>query len=131
MSKHDYTKHSKKNNKNKNANRPNPEVRPFVEEVKTVPEQVIEPVVEIVENVEPVENVETAKTVALHYGLVVNCAKLNIREQPNPYGNVLCTIPHGAKVSFDPKKSTWNFYKVCTEHGIEGYCMKKYIEVET
>lgn len=123
MSKHDYTKHSNKKY-NKNADRPKPEFKSSIVEAKTEPEVEIEPVVETVETVEVVESV----TVPI--GRVVNCEKLDVRGKPSPYSAVICRIPCGAKVTIDLDKSTYLFRKICTEHGIEGYCMKEYIEVE-
>jgi len=117
MSKHDYTKHSNKNF-NKNANRPKPEVKPSFSEVKPAPVVVPEPVV------------ETVETVTLPIGRVVDCVKLNVREHPEATASIVCEIPCATEVTIDLDSSTRDFYKVYTEHGIEGYCMKKYIEVE-
>lgn len=117
MSKHDYTKHSNKNY-NKDANRPKPEVRTSFSEVKPAPVVIPEPVV------------ETVETVALPAGRVVNCVKLNVREKPDTNAEVVCQIQSEAEVIIDLSSSTKDFYKVCTEHGIEGYCMKQYIEVK-
>lgn len=63
------------------------------------------------------------------HGVVIDCAKLNVRELPNPDAPVVTIIKASSKVLVDETESTDDFYKVCTETGIEGYCMKKFIAV--
>ena len=62
-------------------------------------------------------------------GIVVDCARLNIRKKPDANAEVVCVIGRSAKVTIDEENSTKNFYKVCTEVGAEGYCMKQFINV--
>lgn len=62
-------------------------------------------------------------------GIVVGCARLNVRKKPNADAEVLHIIERSAKVIIDEENSTKNFYKVCTEVGAEGYCMKQFIEI--
>ena len=50
-------------------------------------------------------------------GLVSNCANLRIRKEPDDKAEVLGTIPVG------------EFYKVYTDSGLEGFCMKQFITV--
>lgn len=63
-------------------------------------------------------------------GTVVNCAKLRIREHPNINAIVAAEIEKGSKVMINESKSTTDFYAVVTESGLEGYCMKDYIQVK-
>lgn len=63
-------------------------------------------------------------------GVVADCAKLNVREEANAEASVLTTLAKGAKVKVDFFESTNDFYKVCTEAGVEGYCMKDYINID-
>lgn len=63
-------------------------------------------------------------------GVVVNCQKLRVRKAASPDAGVLCEIAVDAEVVIDEKKSTNEFYKVCTEAGVEGYCMKQFIAVK-
>lgn len=63
-------------------------------------------------------------------GAVVNCAKLRIREHPNINAIVAAEIEKGSEVIIDENKSTSDFYAVITENGLEGYCMKDYIQVK-
>ena len=67
----------------------------------------------------------------LIYGIVSNCEKLNIRRQTsiNPT-NVVCIINKGDKVRIIDKYAAPNWYKICTNVGIEGYCMAEFIELK-
>lgn len=73
------------------------------------------------------ELTEAPKTIM---GIVSDCTKLNVRKAPNSEADVVCTIPVSTKVQIDEVESTEDFYKVCTEAGVEGYCMKKFIMIE-
>ena len=64
-------------------------------------------------------------------GIVSDCKKLRVRNYPELEANVICEIEVGSKVVIDENNSTEEFYKVCTETGIDGYCMKKFIKVES
>ena len=86
-----------------------PEVEPIV------PEPVIP---------EPVVESENRK-----FGKVSNCKKLNIRKLPSRDVEIVSELVEGSEVMIDEKESTALFYKICTEHGIEGYCMKNFIKV--
>lgn len=100
----DYTKFS--------HNAPEVSPKPVIEE--TV-EEVVEPVVE------PVVKTET--------GVVVDCIKLNVRETPNTQAEIVCVINASTNLVIDEAESTEEFYKVCTESGAEGFCMKKFIKI--
>ena len=86
-----------------------PEVEPIVPE-PVIPEPVVEP--------------ENRK-----FGKVSNCKKLNIRKLPNRDAEIVSELIEGSEVMIDEKESTALFYKICTEHGIEGFCMKQFIKV--
>jgi uncharacterized protein YgiM (DUF1202 family) len=62
-------------------------------------------------------------------GVVFDCSKLNVRKYPYTYADVRCVIKAGDKVTVDEDGSTDLFYKVKTESGVDGYCMRQYIEV--
>jgi len=62
-------------------------------------------------------------------GVVVNCTKLNVRQEPITTATVICTLVALDEVMIDEEASTDEFYKICTVSGIEGYCMKKYIVI--
>ena len=86
-----------------------PEVEPIVPE-PVIPEPVVEP--------------ENRK-----FGKVSNCKKLNIRKLPSRDAEIVSELIEGSEVMIDEKESTALFYKICTEHGIDGYCMKDYMTV--
>lgn len=62
-------------------------------------------------------------------GVVTECAKLNVRKEPSTEADVVTTLLLGTEVMVDIFESTDEFYKVTTEAGVEGYCMKKFINV--
>lgn len=64
-------------------------------------------------------------------GIVRDCKKLRVRNAPGLDSDVICEIEAGSIVEIDEVNSTEEFYKVCTETGIDGYCMKKFIKVES
>ena len=104
MSRHDYTKHSKK--------------------IQNEAEK-IEEVEEIVEEIE--EIVEPANAKEYELGVVKGCAKLRVRSEPRFGTNVICEIEQGTRVMIDTDESTLDYYKIYTESGIEGFCLKAYI----
>ena len=63
------------------------------------------------------------------FGKVSNCKKLNIRKLPSRDAEIVSELIEGSEVMIDEKESTALFYKICTEHGIEGFCMKQFIKV--
>ena len=85
-----------------------------------IPEVEPEPVSDPEPSVEP----ENRK-----FGKVSNCKKLNIRKLPSRDAEIVSELIEGSEVMIDEKESTALFYKICTEHGIDGYCMKDYITV--
>ena len=66
-------------------------------------------------------------------GVVVNCEKLNIREDANKSAEVLCVINKGEEVEIDEEDSTDDFYSVIyggnKSVSVYGYCMKQYIKI--
>ena len=82
---------------------------------------------------EPVEQpVEEAPKKESKVGIVANCEKLNLRRSPlkdSDGANIITELLSGVAVVIDEDESTPNFYKVTTETGLEGYCMKQFIEL--
>lgn len=108
-----------------------------IEETK-VAEEVTEEVSEVVETpvetevTEAVEETEDTKfpepeMVERITGTVTGCARLRVRKKPSADAKVVCEIKESSTVVIDKEGSTKDFYKVCTEAGIEGFCMKQYI----
>ena len=65
------------------------------------------------------------------YGTVVGCTRLNVRAKPNIDGMIKGALPVGSKVEIDESKSTNEWYRVTTDSGFEGYCMRKYVAVKS
>lgn len=111
MAKHNYSQYSNK----KKAKTPEiavPEVKMEVEST-VEPEVVVAPIV-----CEPVATVE---------GVVVNCAKLNVRVKPSIDADVVCVLNVASEIEIDLDKSTDDWFAVCTATGVEGYCMRKFV----
>ena len=60
-------------------------------------------------------------------GYVSGCLKLNIREEGYPGANVVCVVPEKTALLIEVAESNDEWYKVYTEAGMEGYCMKQYV----
>ena len=84
---------------------------------------VAEPVKEVTEDRKPKPKKEVT-------GTVIGCTMLNVRKAANPDAKVLCTIKAASTVVIDEAKSTSGFYKVTTDDGVVGFCMKKYVSIK-
>ena len=127
MSKHNYTQYSNKNRDNET------ETVAHVEEKIETAVPAVTPVEEKVETAVPnVEFVnETVNTVSLPTtveGMVVDCAKLNVRAEASLFADVVCVLNAQSEIEIDVNKSNNDWYYICTASGIEGYCMRKYVE---
>ena len=123
MSNKHYTQYSKFSGEEPMlVNDPELEVEDTVEEKvdESIEGQIVIPEVEP----EPSDEPENRK-----FGKVSNCKKLNIRKLPSRDAEIVSELVEGSEVMIDEKESTALFYKICTEHGIDGYCMKDYITV--
>lgn len=100
------------------------ERRDLRREAEIIEEAAVEPVEE-----QPVE--ETPKKES-KVGVVANCVKLNLRRSPlkdSDGKNIITELPIDTAVVIDDEKSTDEFYKVITEDGTEGYCMKEFFRL--
>lgn len=63
------------------------------------------------------------------FGVVSNCAKLNIRSTPEggDSNNVIGTVDVSVTIEVDLDSSTEDFFKIRTLQGLEGFCMKNYV----
>lgn len=91
---------------------------------KSKPEEDFEPILE------PVEDPVRSSPII---GIVSDCVRLNVREEPSMSADVLMTIDAGSEVqiieTINGDASETSFYKIITVCGMEGYCMQKYINV--
>ena len=129
MSNKHYTQYSKFSGEEPMlVNDPELEVEDTVEEKVDEPieGQIVIPEVEpeLVSDPEPSVEPENRK-----FGKISNCKKLNVRKLPSRDAEIISELVEGSEVMIDEKESTALFYKICTEHGIDGYCMKDYITV--
>lgn len=60
-------------------------------------------------------------------GVVANCSKLNVRAKADASASVVCVLNVGAAVTIDVKRSNKEWFKVRTESGVDGFCMRKFI----
>ena len=127
MSKHNYSQYSNKKKNNAVAT----EVTAKTDSM-TVPS--FEPAIvssaiystpEVKMVVETVDTVPLPKTVE---GVVANCAKLNVRAEPDAYADVVYVLDVMSEIAIDVSKSTNEWFKVCTASGVEGYCMRKFVD---
>lgn len=61
---------------------------------------------------------------------IVTANKLNIRKLPAIGAQVVAVVDQNAALMIDRDYETVEWIKVCTAAGIEGYCMKKFVEVK-
>lgn len=116
MSKHNYSQYANKNRDNKpkqTATNANPD------EVKM--EKIVEAFTPMLETVEAAC---LTKTVA---GVVANCAKLNVRSKPSITGEIVCVLNASSEIEIDVEKSVTDWVYICTATGVEGYCMRQFI----
>ena len=64
-------------------------------------------------------------------GIVSGCRKLNIRKEPSLSGEVICEVYEGVMLMIAPDASTNEWFRVYTEAGVEGYCMKKFVTIKS
>ena len=129
MSNKHYTQYSKFSGEEPMlVNNPELEVEDTVEEKVDEPieGQIVIPEVEPEPVSDPEPSVEPENR---KFGKVSNCKKLNIRKLPSRDAEIVSELIEGSEVMIDEKESTALFYKICTEHGTDGYCMKDYITV--
>lgn len=147
MSKHNYSQYSKKpnnpSNKQPNGQYKPPATKPADEsENETVITGTIvgdvevntAPVVTEAPKLEPaqVKMVEgTVETVALPKvveGVVTCCTKLNVRAEPNLFAKIVGVLDVNSKIEINVAQSDSDWFKICTITGIEGYCMRRFVE---
>ena len=104
-----------------------PTVEPeIVEEITGAP--VAEP--EIIEETSESEPPVPPTSPTTIKGVISGCSKLNIREKPYATAPVVIVIDGDSSVEVAPSESTAEFYKVYTEFGAVGYCMKKFVRTK-
>ena len=109
MSKHNYNNYSKPKTKIE------PEEKPVVQEAEPV-----------IEGQTVIPEVTTPPELP---GIVGNCARLNVRKEPNKMADVIAVLEAGSEVRLVSEKPVNGFYNVIAADGREGYCMCDYISI--
>ena len=65
-------------------------------------------------------------------GHVINCERLNVRDQPNSNSAIICVLVAGTKVAIEndhqlAEENGW--FHITTEVGVDGFVKSEYIEV--
>lgn len=99
-------------------------------------EKIIEQIEEAVvfapeEKVEEITSIDTEAIVveanSVVKGKVTDCVRLNVRRGAVKDSDIREVIEEGAIVEINENRSTDDWYRVRTESGTEGFCMKEYI----
>lgn len=130
MSKHNYSQYSNnKKNKPQVAADLAKSCEPKAEVIEETPVVVVEePTVVEVKMVE-----ETVDTIAMPkrvVGVVANCAKLNVREKAVINADIVCILDVGTEVEINPARSSGDWLNVYTAAGVEGFCMRKFVNAK-
>lgn len=128
MAKHNYSQYSNTNKKTEKpklvpADLAEDIVADIVDEPVATPSETVVPEVKMV--TETVETVTLPKTVT---GEVANCYKLNIRVAPVANARIEVIVDAGTKLTINVNESTDDWFKITTESGVNGYCMKKFVD---
>ena len=105
----------------------------YDEETKSladVTEEMKEEIAEVNESEEVTKEVTkeaTKESDSTVVGYVSGCLKLNIREEGYLGANVVCVVPEKTALLIEVAESNDEWYKVYTETGVEGFCMKQYV----
>lgn len=60
-------------------------------------------------------------------GVVSDCKQLNVREKADINSAVVSVVSEGTVLVVEPESSTEEWFKIYTETGVEGFCMKKFV----
>ena len=85
---------------------------------------------EMLESIEPVTeapSVDDSSIATRYFGIVFGCEKLNVRKEPSINSYAVCQFPCNMEVEIIEDKSVAAWFYVRNSDGVEGYCMKKYI----
>lgn len=63
-------------------------------------------------------------------GVVVNCEKLNIREEASKDSKILHVVDAGTELTIDTERSLEGWYYISNADGVNGFCMKDYVHME-
>lgn len=78
------------------------------------------------------ENEKTTEQPETIVGNVVDCVKLNVRQEPKKDSKVITEIKVGSEVKIDMQEFEFSteWLKVHVEPNIDGFCMKQFISIK-
>ena len=94
-----------------------------------ISEEVMEEAVNETEIVKEVTKEHVEQAPIYKHGFVSGCIRLNMRKEPTIKSEVVCVIEQDTNLVITLNESTDDFYKVSTEAGIDGFCMKQYVTI--
>lgn len=78
----------------------------------------------------PVEEANKTSDGVDRIGVVTECTRLNVRKLPNQKAEVLIILDFATEVMVKEYNKNPDWVKVLTKTGVEGYCMKKFINTK-
>lgn len=114
-------------NYNKISKKHDRETREILEKIDEIIPQP-EPEVEVAPELEPEPVVAEPEPMPID-GVVDGCDQLYVRAEASADSEPLGIIKRDTNVRIYESESTEDFYSVCTESGLEGFCMKKFISI--
>ena len=61
---------------------------------------------------------------------VVSYDRIKVYDKPSEFSEVICEIKKDTILLIDEEQSTEDFYSICTEAGIMGFCMKRFVTLK-
>lgn len=123
MSKHNYSQYSNK----KSSDKPKEEEITVTAEVDAPVHTDTPAVTEAPAEVKMEVTNPKPKTAV---GVVANCSKLNIRTEASIDSDAVAVLSVNTEVMIDLTKSNKEWLKICTATGIDGYCMRKFVNMQ-
>lgn len=106
---------------------------------EVIPEEVKEEVMEVVDEVADAIDIDESVSIEAPeegpieleplVGVVTDCVRLNIRKAPSKTAEPVCVVDVNAALVIDLDGTDKEWFKVYTETGVEGYCMRQYVRV--
>ena len=63
-------------------------------------------------------------------GITTNLDRIKVYYKPSEFSEVVCEIKKDTVLLIDKEQSTEDFYSICTEAGIMGFCRKRFVELK-
>ena len=111
------------------------EIEESVKETEEITEEITNEVNETVEQVEETINKVEKTTNEIEeteevIGKIIEFEKLYVRKEASKYSEPVGIVTDKDYLSIDIIHSTYDFYKVITSNGLEGYCVKEFVKID-